>query len=624
MKITETTPGLVPYRGQFSEYDQLMNVPILRFANLASIELDLKNPARYIIDNQDYSLPIDFLFMPRASSEGLIVGFHGAEMRMQADLPKFQFVRSVLHRKESLLFVSDSTLLQGQDISLGWLAGNSKTPLGDLIADVIHKAAKNLRVTSTTLLGHSAGGFMALLVGSKLSNSHAISVNGQVSLGLHRDWTNTRLRETAFPDFDSNANLLSTYSERFDLRNVLSDRPRGSTFSYFGHVKDRLTMTEYPHYPALTEYLGLPPEGGSTHSGDVVIPASWETNNGSPHALPGTIVPFLELALGESDQSSKVSCNPAVFRKGDTHNTLLELNRPQGIRMIPVTEVDAGGHNAPISSQDKLIAKPISDEGAFRLQTSLNQNINLDSLVVNKQSDVLLVSFHGATNRETTHLPRFERLRTLIDYEVSSMFYSDATLQLNDSMQLAWFSGWEGEDLQWRIALEIVQVAAAIGASKIILSGSSGGGFAALQVSALIPQSVAVAFNAQTEISKYKADGTSSGVVRQYLSSVWPKISECLSPPHSVENESWSQHIDDRVSALRRYSVKRPNRVYIVQNMEEFHYEDHFLPFIETARVAGNDVIPSTNSEGPKHNPPHPETFNQVIREVLAKEQRSE
>lgn len=144
--------------------------------------------------------------------------------------------------------------------------------------------------------------------------------------------------------------------------------------------------------------------------------------------------------------------------------------------------------------------------------------------------------------------------------------------------------------------------------------------FAALQVSSLVERSVAIAFNAQTDIAAYRVNGTAWGVQREYVRTVWPGVWEKLEPPTVIENGGWVSQLDDRVSAVRRYSSKRNNRVYLVQNEEEFHFHEHFLPFLEVARAAGNDVIASTNREGTLHNPPRADTFDATLKDVLARE----
>lgn len=290
----------------------------------------------------------------------------------------------------------------------------------------------------------------------------------------------------------------------------------------------------------------------------------------------------------------------------------------------PISDLDEGGANAPVNSFAVLENFQESDapvgNGAARLQSEIRQGINLDALVANKSTDILVVAFHGATNRANTTLPRFEWLRTILDLDVSSAYFSDPTLLLDHEMQLSWYTGWEGVDVHQRIANEITKIAVTVGAKKVILTGSSGGGFAALQISALIPDSIAVPFNAQTAVNAYRVNGVSWNVQHHYVKTVWPKISATLTPPGNVEGGGWDKGVDDRLSAVRRYATKRPNRVYMIQNEEEFHYDQHFLPFLRSALASGNDVRPSTNKEGARHAPHSKEIFRAELQRVFAAE----
>ena len=154
----------------------------------------------------------------------------------------------------------------------------------------------------------------------------------------------------------------------------------------------------------------------------------------------------------------------------------------------------------------------------------------------------------------------------------------------------------------------------------LILTGSSGGGFAALQISALLPDSIAVAFNAQTDIRNYKADGVFFYAQRFYVRAAWPRVWEQLEPPEMVEIGTWDRTLDDRVSALQRYARPVSNRVYIVQNADEFHHADHFLPFVKVARAAGNDIVALTVHEGAKHVVPSGSLFRNTLKRVLRDE----
>lgn len=291
------------------------------------------------------------------------------------------------------------------------------------------------------------------------------------------------------------------------------------------------------------------------------------------------------------------------------------------MQTIALAELAQGGGNAPVHPFDELdFLGSARDDRAFRLREELEPGRPLDALVVNRGTDELVFSFHGALNREKTVLPRFERLNMILGHEVSGVFFGDPTLHVSPDIQLAWFTGWDGVDVHRHIARRSLEIASAVGASRLIFTGSSGGGFAALQVSALVPGSVAVAFNAQTDIANYRVNGTSWGVQREYVRSVWPAVWDRLDPATVVENGAWAESVDDRVSAVERYSKSRRNRVYLVQNEEEFHYQDHFQPFLESALRGGNDVIPSINREGKLHNPPRAETFNAVLADVLMRE----
>lgn len=297
MNHPKVTTPLIPFRGQDSERDELMNVPIRRFTSLDQLEFSTTEPARYLVNDPRYSLPIDLLFYPRESSR-LMVGFHGAENRANSNFPKFQFVRSFLSRNEAALFISDSTLLQGEKINIGWCAGNDTTPLAALFSEAVRKAGEALQVEETVLVGHSAGGFSAILVGSQVPNSRAISVNGQSVVGQYLPWTVDNLHKFAFPKCETQAEMLDTYASRLDLRVALKARLDSTSFTYFANPNDTASFEKMPHFPLLAEEFGLDSRGGRSERGDAFVPVTWGEDGGR-HALPGTIIPFIELTLGE-------------------------------------------------------------------------------------------------------------------------------------------------------------------------------------------------------------------------------------------------------------------------------------------------------------------------------------
>lgn len=302
MPVRPRMSSSVPYRSsRDADHDDRHDVPIYAFDSLAELEFTTEHSARYSVWDPRLSLPIDVLLHPRGRTR-LLVGLHGAEAPSQADFPKFQFERSFLQREESSLFLSDPTVLQGEGMSLGWMAGNSDFHAAAVLAEVVRKAAATLDVEETVLVGHSAGGFGAVMIGSMVPHSRAISVNGQSVVDRYDTYTVDALRKNAFPEFSSNAEMMTAYPERLDLRTALGQRSPSSSFTFFSHPLDDSSFSRLPHFPLLAEHFGFDGHvGGITEHGDALVPITWAIDpakNPSAHALPGTIIPFIDLVLG--------------------------------------------------------------------------------------------------------------------------------------------------------------------------------------------------------------------------------------------------------------------------------------------------------------------------------------
>lgn len=241
------------------------------------------------------------LYIPKDSSR-LLVGFHGAEPRALLDAPKFQFLRSLATREESLLLISDSTLLTGEKINIGWMAGNAQTPLAANVSLAISRLCETKSLSECVLVGHSAGGFAAIIVGSQIANSRAMCINGQSVVAHYLKWTVNNLHMDAFGECASVDEMLHKYEDRLDLRVALKARIASSSFTFFAHVEDDSSFGSMPHFPLLADHFGLSPQGGRTDHGDAFVPCAWTLNGVPGHALPGTILPFISDTLGEFNE----------------------------------------------------------------------------------------------------------------------------------------------------------------------------------------------------------------------------------------------------------------------------------------------------------------------------------
>ncbi len=149
----------------------------------------------------------------------------------------------------------------------------------------------------------------------------------------------------------------------------------------------------------------------------------------------------------------------------------------------------------------------------FVVPASSGGLLDITALYIPKTSKTLIVSFHGSLQRSKFTLPRFEWRNSLAPLDAAQLFVADSSLHLNRAMALAWYIGSSEQDFSSDVADLIKDIATAAGYDRILLTGSSGGGFAALAISRQIDGSAAVCFSPQTRVGDY-----TNSVVRSVLS----------------------------------------------------------------------------------------------------------
>ncbi|WP_281965237.1 hypothetical protein [Serinicoccus marinus] len=261
--------------------------------------------------------------------------------------------------------------------------------------------------------------------------------------------------------------------------------------------------------------------------------------------------------------------------------------------------------------------EPAGAPGASRYRHTLPGGEHVDALLVNNHSDVLVVTFHGALNRRRFRVPRFERARTTLQHDVSGLFIADPALCKHPDLELAWYTGWGDLDMHHVAADWAQRAARAVGATRIVLTGSSGGGFAALQSARFLPGSLAVPFNPQTSIYGYVPEG-SYGAQRSYIGALLPEAA-----PHGIWSidwtSDWTQDLGDRYSVLRSFSRPVTANVLYVDNVNDFHHEQHYLPFMAAVEHGGNqDRVRTLFYAGRDgHHPPNPDEFHAAMSAAL-------
>lgn len=238
----------------------------------------------------------------------------------------------------------------------------------------------------------------------------------------------------------------------------------------------------------------------------------------------------------------------------------------------------------------------------------------LDAALLTADSDTLVVTFHGSLDRSKYRIPRFERARTTEVHGTSCLYWADPSLWLDDSLALAAYTGAGSINLLSMLAERSADVARLVGANRIIFTGSSGGGFAALQTSALIDASTALVFNPQTEISRYWQT-----VQRKYLEVCHPEVLPGSAADFDFSYD-WSESLDDRFSAVRRYSRPTENKVLYWTNTNDWHHARHFRPFRNAVQADGDhgQRLTTHSYKGEKgHHTPSASMFTRALENAL-------
>lgn len=228
----------------------------------------------------------------------------------------------------------------------------------------------------------------------------------------------------------------------------------------------------------------------------------------------------------------------------------------------------------------------------------------LPVLVVPAPGDTLTVMFHGAVDRARTHLPLFQRVRFQKELGAGPVAaFADPTLDLSAELRLGWYLGSEDVDLPQSIATSIHSIAATTGATKIVLQGGSGGGFAALQVGALIPGSHVIAMNPQTDL-------------RQYT----PKFyRQAMSAAFGIDGAVVPQDLIPRINVMERLARHAPRMsITLVMNTGDVtHVRNHGDPLRRSAaKYSDVDFHHVSIDLGPGHRAPDNDIYRSIMGEV--------
>lgn len=270
-----------------STFDMRHRAPIFRHASIDELTLSTHPRQRHRIAEEG-ELPLDVLVLPRQSKQ-LTVALHGA-FGKEVVPPRFQYLRSIEPRDESLIFIADPGIEADPSLGLAWYVGTAKQPTAARLAALVRKVASLLAVDETVLFGHSGGGFAAAAIGHDVPNSVALMLNGQTRIAAYYEWAYRPFLAAAFPDCANAVEAEQVHAPLIDLRARYAIPPAPNHLVLAFQTKgDTLHWEE--HWGPFAESLGVSAEGGLSADGRFAFNrATW----GETHAGPPKLDPYLD------------------------------------------------------------------------------------------------------------------------------------------------------------------------------------------------------------------------------------------------------------------------------------------------------------------------------------------
>jgi hypothetical protein len=246
-------------------------------------------------------------------------------------------------------------------------------------------------------------------------------------------------------------------------------------------------------------------------------------------------------------------------------------------------DIRSWGVAKSFGSVEEFLAAGCDDDGLCQIEFAQGQYLdillhNFEALRV-KGARRILVALSGAVaERKGKMAPFFSGLGIARALGLPLIAVADPSLALDGELSLGWYAGNESRlDLPSLLA-DILDSYARRHGVELLVIGGSGGGFAALQLGALLKSHAQmVVWNPQTSISDY-----SRTHVVQYLHSAFPHLQVELEGQNLYQTLQSAGIRHD----LKNYPLRDNVRVLYLQNQTDWHIEKHAGPYF-----AGGDYL---------------------------------
>ncbi len=241
----------------------------------------------------------------------------------------------------------------------------------------------------------------------------------------------------------------------------------------------------------------------------------------------------------------------------------------------------AGVPHSVISTRDLCLSEGISTKAVYFEDVPFRFYSDVKS-----QSDTLLVLLPGASDRKKGDID-FQRHSWSKDIRCSVLSFSDPTLSTENDISLGWFQYRSGTDAISRLS-HLIEKIREINKSRfkrIILFGSSAGGYVCLKLAELMSNITCIAVNPQMHLPNY---------VRSHYEAM---IETCYGTTPSAVERSDSAHL---LTVNAERVIESENRVAIVQNVFDLKHMNKHLGYVFGDAIAARQEVSNFEDVTPK------------------------
>lgn len=203
-------------------------------------------------------------------------------------------------------------------------------------------------------------------------------------------------------------------------------------------------------------------------------------------------------------------------------------------------------------------------------------NLLVDLLVKDRESDVTLIFFHASVTKRSTY-PVLVGDGMAKAAGANLISISDPILAYTDELRLGWFLGVKpiGSFPEFLKPL-LLHAVDGLGTKRVIIAGSSGGGYAAINFSRFFKGAAVLCINPRLHLGARPAPRLADFMVHAYKASGRTQYARLKS---TYVTEDLATYFPDGLA----------NQVGLLQNSGDIdYYEGQFTPFVEALRPEKN------------------------------------